>query len=228
LSQNTSSAVMQQRVEPHDSLDDFPTPPWATRALMEYVIKPQIGLVASSQLSRMTVREPCCNRGYMARPLAEYFGRVIATDIFDYGYEAHQTTQDYLWPDALVPAEFTITNPPFRLAEQIIARSFDTPIWRGTAVIVRNAFLEGVERYQELFSKTPPTTYAQFSERVIMTKGIVRDPAKEYWDEKTRSMKRPSTATSYCWLVWLKDVPRQPVVWIPPCRKALERSGDYA
>jgi hypothetical protein len=37
VSQNRSSAVMQQRSEPHDSLDDFPTPPWATRALCEFL-----------------------------------------------------------------------------------------------------------------------------------------------------------------------------------------------
>lgn len=35
MTQNTSHAVMAQRVEAHDSLDDFPTPPWATRALLE-------------------------------------------------------------------------------------------------------------------------------------------------------------------------------------------------
>src|SRR3546814_6501707 len=34
VSQNTSHAVMAQRVEAHDSLDYFPTPPWATRALI--------------------------------------------------------------------------------------------------------------------------------------------------------------------------------------------------
>jgi hypothetical protein len=31
--QNTSHAVMAQRVEPKDSADDFPTPPWATQAV---------------------------------------------------------------------------------------------------------------------------------------------------------------------------------------------------
>lgn len=36
--QNTSHAVMAQRIEAKDSLDDFPTPPWATRALIEHVI----------------------------------------------------------------------------------------------------------------------------------------------------------------------------------------------
>ena len=35
MSQNRSSAVMAQRKEPPDSLDFFPTPPWATRALCE-------------------------------------------------------------------------------------------------------------------------------------------------------------------------------------------------
>ena len=35
--QNTSHAVMAQRIEPHDSLDYSPTPPWATRALCEQV-----------------------------------------------------------------------------------------------------------------------------------------------------------------------------------------------
>ena len=35
--QNTSSAVMAQRIEPADSADLFPTPPWATRALVEWI-----------------------------------------------------------------------------------------------------------------------------------------------------------------------------------------------
>src|SRR6476620_5893339 len=35
--QNTSHAVMAQRYEAKDSLDDFPTPPWANRGLLDYV-----------------------------------------------------------------------------------------------------------------------------------------------------------------------------------------------
>ena len=37
--QNTSHAVMAQRIEAADSPDDFPTPPWATRALIEHVLE---------------------------------------------------------------------------------------------------------------------------------------------------------------------------------------------
>lgn len=47
MAQNTSSAVMAQRSEPHDSLDDFPTPPWATRALIKRVIWPNSDVQAA-------------------------------------------------------------------------------------------------------------------------------------------------------------------------------------
>ncbi len=59
--QNRTSAVMQQRREPHNSLDDFPTPPWGTRALLERL---------DGDLRAMSCREPCANRGFMVRPLA--------------------------------------------------------------------------------------------------------------------------------------------------------------
>ena len=58
--QNTSHAVMAQRSEPRDSLDDFPTPPWATRALCEKLIG------ARHDLAGMSVWEPACGQGYMA------------------------------------------------------------------------------------------------------------------------------------------------------------------
>jgi hypothetical protein len=47
---------------------------------------------------------------------------------------------------------------------------------------------------------------------------------------KGRLDKKASTATGYGWLVWEKkkskaSSPR--LIWIPPCRKTLERPGDY-
>jgi hypothetical protein len=225
MSQNTSSAVMQSRTEAHDSLDDFPTPPWATRALMEHVIFPSSGLLGRRDMARMRVWEPCANRGYMVKPLQEYFHYIDASDIHDYGmgYPQHDFLMPYM-PTS--EPDWIVTNPPFRLAEQIIQRGRDIAL-QGVAVLVRSAFLEGVDRYHTLFSISPPTLVAQFSERVIMHKGVLRDPSTEYFDERTQTMKRPSTATSYTWLVWCVGMPRQPPIWIPPCRRLLERAGDY-
>jgi hypothetical protein len=83
------------------------------------------------------------------------------------------------------------------------------------AVLVRLAWLEGVERYQTLYRDRPPAIIAPFAERVPMVRG--------------RLDASVSTNMAYAWLVWgqgLTDGPTR-VVWIPPCRKALERAGDY-
>lgn len=203
MSQNTSSAVMQQRSEPHDSLDDFPTPPWATRALCEWLDRH-----GANQSD--IVAEPACNRGHMVKPLAEYFGDVIASDVHDYGFG--YGVRDFLFGEAQ-PCDWTITNPPFRLAEQFIKQAL-IGSKRGVAVIVRSAFLEGVGRYSELFSVTPPSDILQFSERVVMHKG--------------KLSKNGSTATAYCWIVWRKFAPYGVHFhWIPPCRKRLEKASDY-
>ncbi|WP_347271654.1 hypothetical protein [Rhizorhabdus histidinilytica] len=206
MSQNRSSAVMQQRHEAHDSLDDFPTPPWATRALLEFIDRRGI------DVSGMTCREPAANRGHMVAPLREAFAHVEAADVHDYG--AGFAVEDYLFPgtDAF-PVDWTITNPPFRLAEQFIERACATSTV-GVAMIVRAAFLESIGRYETLFSKNPPSFVLQFSERVVMHKG--------------RLAPEGSTATAYAWLVWIDGEADTRLRWIAPCRKRLERDGDYA
>ena len=90
-----------------------------------------------------------------------------------------------------------------------------TPGWRGTAMLVRTSFLEGKTRWSALFKPHPPALIAQFCERVPMIQGLL--------DE------RASTATSYCWLIWHRYYrPLYPEFrWIAPCRKRLEREGDY-
>lgn len=204
MSQNTSSAVMQRRSEPHDSLDDFPTPPWATRALCEWLNR------RGENIGQLNCREPAANRGHMVAPLREYFRRVEASDIHDYG--VGYPVEDYLFGPPPEHVHYTITNPPFRLAEQFIDRMTATSDF-GFAVIVRAAFLEGVGRYERLFSKNPPSFVLQFSERVVMHKG--------------RLAPEGSTATAYAWLVWIEGEDETRLEWFPPCRKRLERASDY-
>lgn len=206
MSQNRSSAVMQQRSEPHDSLDDFPTPPWATRALCRWLEDEGEPLFAK------TVREPAANRGHMVRPLREFFGGVVASDVHDYG--GGFAVRDYLFGPSFdfEPTDWTITNPPFRLAEQFVERALELSRV-GVAILVRAAFLEGIGRYERLFAVSPPSDVLQFSERVVMHKG--------------RLAPEGSTATAYAWLVWRKGVEGTALHWIPPSRKDLERLGDY-
>lgn len=206
-----SYAVVARRHESKNSLDDFPTPPWATRALMETILSDKsIGY----DIYRSTVWEPACGRGYMAKPLAQYFKSVIATDIEDYGWRGQDGVVDFL-SDDFTPAEcdWIITNPPYKGAQGFIERGIK--MRKNVAVLVRTAFVEGVGRYNKLFRDTPPDIIAQFSERVPMVKG--------------RLDKNASTATAYCWLIWsgVRVGRGSKFIWIPPCRKALELPTDY-
>jgi len=219
---NGARSVMASRKEDADSLDYFPTPPWASRALLEIVL-PHIG-VDPCQLG--TVWEPGCGEGHISGVLAEYGNRVIASDIASYdkggrfppGWEA---TSDFLENPPMRPngapqglwADWIITNPPFDDKALAFALRALELARAGVALFVRQQWLEGVGRYEALFGDNPPTIYAQFSERVPLCKGR--------WDPDG------STATAYCWLVWRKGAPRLPTFWIPPGqREALTRLGD--
>lgn len=222
MSQNTSSAVMQQRAEPHDSLDDFPTPPWATRALCEWLAQ------QGYDLSEMTCREPAANRGHMVKPLKETFGNVVASDVFDYGvgFPVH----DFLFGPAglLDMSDWVITNPPFRLAEQFVARALELSRV-GVAMIVRTAFLESEGR-EWLSASMQPAFVLVHAERVVMLKGrLVRAGAPDVanLDPKTGKPRKASSATSYAWIVWIKGETDTRLRRIEKCRLRLEREGDY-
>jgi hypothetical protein len=203
--QNTSHAVMAQRAELKGSLDDFPTPPWATRALLEHVV------VKRDTLDSMTCLEPACGRGHMSVTLAEYFKEVVSSDVFDYGFGRVADFIKSKYPDQSF--DWVITNPPFRLGEEFIRHSMKIAR-RGVAMLTRTVFIESVGRYERVFKPNPPSRFAQFTERVPMVKG--------------RIDKRASTATGYAWLLWEMDRLGNPeLVWVPPCRKLLEREGDY-
>jgi hypothetical protein len=202
--QNKSHAVMAQRTEGKQSLDDFPTPGWATRALVEHII-------GRERVQEDICLEPACGRGHMSVALAEYFREVHSEDIFDYGFG---TVADFCKakhkPESF---DWVITNPPFRLAEEFITRSLHIAR-KGVAMLVRTVFIESVGRYERLFLPHPPKVVAQFTERVPMVKG--------------RIDKKASTATGYAWVVWERTKVRQTALaWVPPCRKGLERDHDY-
>jgi hypothetical protein len=207
---NGTRAIMGSRHEPDDSLDYFPTPPWATRALVEHALR-QVGHRADCR--RMVALEPACGEGHMAEVLSEYFGSVYATDIHDYGYG--EGIVDFLNCNPLVDIDWIITNPPFGdESEKFVLRALDLARV-GVAMFVRLQWLETNGRYERIFRERPPTLISFFAERVNLCKGR--------WEPEG------STATAYIWLIWAKgQAPRAPF-WIPPgCRESLSRPDDAA
>jgi hypothetical protein len=208
---NGARSVMGSRHEPDDSLDYFPTPPWATRALIERVFRDHWHIDYSA--ARMAW-EPACGEGHIADVLLEYFEKVISTDVYDYGYGGildfladHKHGTDGI--------DWIITNPPFNeKAEQFILRALDLANV-GVAMFLRLQWLETVGRYERIFKPFPPALIAQFAERVPLCKGR--------WNPDG------DTATAYLWIVWIKAERsgRTEFIWIPPGqREALTHADD--
>jgi hypothetical protein len=204
---NADRAIMASRREPADSLDNAPTPPWATRALLERVLP----AMHVSRASLTSVHDPCSGDGLMAEVLREYFPAVTATDIHDYGYG--DSVQDFLANDFEVDADWIAMNPPFKdKAEKFALKAIDQARV-GVAMFAQLRWLETIGRYERLFRDHPPTQIAFFCERVNLCMGR--------WEPDG------TTATAYIWLVWMRGrSPRAPF-WIPPrCRETLTRADD--
>lgn len=201
-----SPAVAAQRSEPQDSLDFFPTPPWATRAFIAHVAYPVLGVRTDD-----IVLEPACGEGHMAEPLREAYPLTIASDIHPYGYgEVFDFTEASPNRGA---CDWTFTNPPFNRAVEF-ARMALSLSRRGVALLVRTQWLHSGER-DDLFRDHPPFVIAYYVERVPMHRGE--------WKPKG------STATDYCWVCWKHGADPRPPLWIPPGqRKALTRPDDAA
>ncbi len=223
-------AVMAQRREPAGALDFFPTPPWATRALLEHP--------ALKDAPTQVCWEPACGGGHMASVLQERFAAVFASDINPrvandlrrayrpYGaLLADEARVDFLaddWPVWASPEgiDWVITNPPFSRAEEFAERALAAG-FSGVALLVRTQWLEGCRRWECFYggpSSRLPRVFLVFSERVPMLKG--------------RLERKASTATSYMWVIWKRrwasETPSPVVHWVPPgSRKRLERPGDY-
>lgn len=201
------TAHMAARVSPPSDADHYRTPPWATRALCEFLR----GFLLED-LATLDVRDPACGRCDMARPLGEFFRSVEASDLHDYGAGA---VADYLTAP-LTEIDGTICNTPFGGRE--------LPFWdramRSSRVLVAlfwpSRYTEGVRRYQCAFADNPPTVILHFAERVPLRKDTL--------------LRKAKTKTAYSWFLWVKDIPPalgQRVAWIPPARDHLERWGDY-
>lgn len=206
ISRNNLS-VVARRSEPHDSLDYFPTPPWATRAFVDHVLLKELGASPNDM-----IWEPACGEGHMAAALAETFPKLFPSDVFDYGYGA---VIDFLREDLYPAGDWLVTNPPFNLALEFAAKGLNRAA-KGVCLLLRTQWLHGLERH-DFFTRNPPALIALYAERVPMHRGR--------WEPKG------STATDYCWVCWRLNVaPRitqTRIVWIPPGqRKALTMPRD--
>lgn len=154
--------------------DFFPTPSWATFALID------------NEKFKGEIWECACGDGTMSRVLEETGQRVFSSDLYERGYG--EAGHDFL--EAKRNADNIITNPPYNCAEGFVARGVQQAKHK-FALLLRLAFLEGANRANTIFAKTPPSRVWVFSERITFYPSGVEP--------------KGSGTTAYAWFVWDKS-----------------------
>jgi len=139
-----------------DGVDFYPTPGWATFALIE------------NERFQGQIWECACGDGAMSEVLLLTGNDVVSSDLYNRGYG--EAGRDFL--TSTQRAENIITNPPFHSAEGFVARALDLAHSK-FAFLLRLAFLEGAGRTRTIFHKFPPSRVWVFSERITFyPKGV--------------------------------------------------------
>jgi len=132
-----------------DGPDFFPTPPWATFALVD------------NEAFKGDLWECACGDGAMSRVLEDANPSTFSSDLYWRGYG--EPGIDFLDPSR--SADNIVTNPPYNCAEGFVASGLKHTR-RKFALLLRLAFLEGANRQRTIFSRCPPSRVWIFSERI--------------------------------------------------------------
>jgi hypothetical protein len=137
--------------------DFYPTPPWATHALID------------NEAFAGEIWECACGDGRMAEVLALTGNPVYGSDLNDYGYG--EAGIDFLLSTRR--AANIVTNPPFKLVEEFVLQALRLAE-RKVAMLVRLAFLESAKRFDTIFQHTPPSRTWVYSERITFYPGGIQ------------------------------------------------------
>jgi len=132
-----------------DGPDFFPTPAWATHALID------------NERFSGDIWESACGNGAMSQVLETTGRQVISSDLFDRGYG--KSGIDFLSPQR--SAANIVTNPPYNAAEGFVQSGVEHAKQK-FALLLRLAFLEGANRANTIFGRCPPSRVWVFSERI--------------------------------------------------------------
>ena len=129
--------------------DFFPTPQWATYALID------------NEKFEGEVWESACGNGAMSEVLAHTGAPIHSSDLYDRGYG--DAGIDFLDTDKR--SDNIVTNPPYNAAEGFVKTGLHAAN-KKFALLLRLAFLEGANRQRSIFSIAPPSRVWVFSERI--------------------------------------------------------------
>ena len=158
----------------------------------------EIAMPIFKDILHKNVWECACGQGHLAKVLKDNGYEVKSTDLIDRGWGE---VLDFLQTNEKFNGDI-LTNPPFKLAEQFVAKSFEL-IEEGNYAIffLKVQFLESKSR-KKMFEKYPLRYLIVNSERQQCAK-----------DADFEHLK--ATTQCYCWYVFQKGYTGEPIIkWI--------------
>lgn len=147
-----------KRVADLDGPDFYPTPEWATLALLE------------NEPFGADIWECACGDGAMSKVIQEFYPECVSSDLHDRGFG--ESNVDFLASDCR--HDYIVTNPPFHSAEDFVHKAM-VSAEKKFALLLRLAFLEGGGRQERIFRSYPPSSVWIFSERITFyPRGVER------------------------------------------------------
>jgi hypothetical protein len=158
-----------------DGPDFYPTPGWATVALLD------------AEKFDGPIWEPACGDGAMSEVLRAAGYMVVSSDLHNRGYGTWGL--DFLTDNRaeLAAIPNIVTNPPYALAAQFLDRALAHATGK-VALLLRLAFLEGSRRERSIFRTRPPARVYVFSERITFYPSGIQTAG--------------SGTVAYAWFVW--------------------------
>lgn len=129
--------------------DFFPTPAWATHALIGH------------EKFDGEIWESACGDGAMSKVLQTTGNPIVSSDLYERGFG--ESGVDFLNTERT--SDNIVTNPPYNCAESFVRAGVQRAN-KKFALLLRLAFLEGSNRAKTIFAECPPSRVWVFSERI--------------------------------------------------------------
>lgn len=157
-------------------------------------------LLQKHSIPHLPIWECATGENNLVYPLEQAGYKVITSDIVQRKVPIDHV-EDFLQTKEL-RAPIVLTNPPYREAKEFILHSIELGA-EYVYMFLKTTFLEGQERYSDLFSKYPPKEIWVFSKRVQVA---LNNNPEEF---------KKSSAVSYSWFIWEKGFTGSPTIhWL--------------
>lgn len=151
---------------------------------------PDVAVLALLRVEELPnlIWEPACGPGRIVRVLRDRGHKVWATDLVDYNCPLSTSRQDFLMAQfAPFGIEAILTNPPYKLAEQFVAKAID--LCPKVIMLLRLAFLES-DRRRGILDNGMLARVHVFRKRLPMMH-------REGWEGR-----KANSGMAFAWFIW--------------------------